>query len=557
MATIYNRIRNGMTNATEGDVTHLDTDFVSGAGVGDLTYDGITTQNTGSDRNILVTGGIFYVKNSAAYTRNQSVQKYRSYEIHDTTVTVAVTPNTTLATRIDYLCLKDDTAATPDANASNTGSFVMVEGTVNNTAPAIPDNHLVLARLDLAQNFSGVTNAMITDMRVVATLANKDGWTLIDESEDPLAVGGTLAIVQYVSATSIKIYGDWTKFIGRGAWLKLYNSSTWKYQKVTTNGVFSAGYTTYTVNGGNISTISNSSITKVYYSYSYSPQGAPDPETYLYLPQGTLVNGRISVSVASNNITVAIKGIDGNDPSTENPVYIRIQDSVRRISAALSVTKNAGTNWFSSGTTGLATQEIDYFVYLGYNATDGVVIGFARFPSAHQYSDFSTTSTNEKYCAISTITNAASTDYYNVVGRFAATLSATASFNWSVPTFTASNLIQKPIYRTRALTFTPTATGFSGSPTNSCTYWIIENEIKAIFSTSSTTSNATTFTLTVPFAAVGQGTFILRVLNNGTWGAGLCAWTTNLTLYADVGANAFTASGNKGLDNGNMFVRIS
>jgi len=174
-------------------------------------------------------------------------------------------------------------------------------------------------------------------------------------------------------------------------------------------------------------------------------------------PQGFLYNGKIVPSVASNNLTVALKGLDGNDPSATNPVYVRIGDSVRSITAALSVTKNAGTNWFGSGATGLATTEIDYFVYLGYNATDGVTIGFARIPLARRYGDFSTTTTNEKYCAISTIATAASTDYYEMIGWFGATLSAGAGYTWSVPTFTGDNLSQKPTLG-RWLVYTPTAT---------------------------------------------------------------------------------------------------
>lgn len=179
-------------------------------------------------------------------------------------------------------------------------------------------------------------------------------------------------------------------------------------------------------------------------------------------PEGFLYNGKIVPSVASNNLTVALKGLDGNNPSATNPVYVRIGDTVRSITAALSVTKNAATNWCNAGATGLATFEIDYFVYLGYNATDGVVIGFSRIPGASQYNDFSTTTTNEKYCAISTITNASATDYYEVIGRFAATLSATAAFNWSVPTFNSINLIQRPIYETRFLTYSPTLTWTAG-----------------------------------------------------------------------------------------------
>ena len=169
-------------------------------------------------------------------------------------------------------------------------------------------------------------------------------------------------------------------------------------------------------------------------------------------PEGFLLNGKIVPSVSSNNLTVAIKGLDGNNPSSTNPVYVRIGDAIRSITSALSVTKNAGTNWFNAGSAELATKEIDYFVYLGYNATDGVVIGFSRIPYATEYSQFSTTSTNEKYCAISTITNATAGDDYVVIGRFAATLSAGAGYTWTVPTFDSKNLIQRPIFETRVLT---------------------------------------------------------------------------------------------------------
>jgi len=179
------------------------------------------------------------------------------------------------------------------------------------------------------------------------------------------------------------------------------------------------------------------------------------------VPQGFMLNGKLSVTDAAG-ITVAIKTLAGTDPTPANPVYVRIGDTIRTITAALSVAKADGTNWCNAGSAELATKEIDYFVYLGYNATDGVVIGFSRIPSANSYDDFSVTSTNEKYCAISTITTAASTDYYENVGRFAATLSAGAGYTWSVPTYTAKNLIQRPIYETRILTAT------SANPTN-CT----------------------------------------------------------------------------------------
>ena len=181
-------------------------------------------------------------------------------------------------------------------------------------------------------------------------------------------------------------------------------------------------------------------------------------------PEGFLLNGKIVPSVTSNNLTVAIKGLDGNNPSATNPVYIRIGDTIHSITSALSVPAAAGTNWCNAGSSELATKEIDYFVYLGYNATDGVVIGFARIPYVTEYSQFSTTSTDEKYCAISTITNAAAGDDYVVIGRFAATLSAGAGYTWSVPTFDSKNLIQRPIFETRVLSWQPTFSA-SGSMT--------------------------------------------------------------------------------------------
>lgn len=211
-------------------------------------------------------------------------------------------------------------------------------------------------------------------------------------------------------------------------------------------------------------------------------------------PQGFLYNGKIVPSVSSNNLTVALKGLDGNDPSVTNPVYVRIGDTVRTITAALSVTKNAGINWCDSGNTSLATFEIDYFVYLGYNATDGVVIGFSRAPFAGIYSDFSVTTTDERYCAISTITNAAASDNYVVVGRFAATNSGAASYNWSVPTFTGLNLIQYPIYFTRTLSmvaFPATGSGFSGG-TNIASYRVLGDRVWVSVSIQGRTQTGTT-----------------------------------------------------------------
>ena len=278
--------------------------------------------------------------------------------------------------------------------------------------------------------------------------------------------------------------------------------------------------------------------------------------------QGFLLNGKIVPSVAGNNLTVAIKTLAGTDATAGNPIYIRIGDTVRTITAALSVTKNAATNWCNAGSAELATKEIDYFVYLGYNATDGVTIGFSRIPGASQYSDFSVTTTNEKYCAISTITTAASTDYYENVGRFAATLSAGAGYTWSVPTFTAINLIQRPIFETRLLTWKPLwdttyiDNGTGGQQPNNVTgLYKIRNGLCYFEAGSDGTKNGTNATLAttnVPFTVNHTQYYVIGNGYNASAGiGGICFVNTSMvailfSLNVSVADNAACVSNCKG-----------
>ncbi len=282
-------------------------------------------------------------------------------------------------------------------------------------------------------------------------------------------------------------------------------------------------------------------------------------DRFLNAPQGFLLNGKIVPSVGSNNLTVALKTLAGTDPSASNPVHIRIGDTIRTITSALSVTANAGTNWCNAGSSELATREIDYFVYLGYNATNGVTIGFSRIPYANLYSDFSATTTNEKYCAISTITNAVAGDTYENVGRFAATLSAGAGHTWSVPTFTSTNLRQVPILETRWLDYAPVYTGFSSAPSAGRTiYCISQNKVFLQISPQNAgTSNAITFTVTTPFSSKDiSGIFshcFGRGQDNGSEIIAVSELLHNdstISIYKNLYNGAFTNSGTK-------FARIS
>lgn len=267
-------------------------------------------------------------------------------------------------------------------------------------------------------------------------------------------------------------------------------------------------------------------------------------------PRAFIDNCVITVTVSSNNLTVALKTVAGTDPSSSDKITVRIGDAKREITSALSVTKNAGTNWCNAGSAELATKEIDYFVYLGYNATDGVVIGFSRIPEAKIYSDFSTTSTNEKYAGISTITNAAAGDNYVNIGRFAATLSAGAGYTWTVPTFTAINLINHPIYNTRLLSYTPAWASSGTQPAISngtlTGKYIIENSKVTVYISQSmggsTTFGTGTYKWSLPLAVVNETLGYAYALDSGTaYHLGIAgmkpAEASQVQVYPEAGAS--------------------
>ncbi len=275
-------------------------------------------------------------------------------------------------------------------------------------------------------------------------------------------------------------------------------------------------------------------------------------------PEGFLINWKIVPSVASNNLTVAIKTLAGTDPSATDPIYVRIWDVVRSITTSKSITMNAGTNWFNAWSTELATKEIDYFVSLVWNTTSwpSVWLMISRIPYWTQVSDFSGTSTNEKYW--SNGLPPTGTDVVVNIWRFAATLSAGAGYTWSVPTFTASNLIQRPIYETRDLDYAPVITYNGTTPSWSeikrVKYKIVSNRLFLSLHQEWVTAwvGNSTVTATIPFAEKVTFTtdWLHWGLNIGTgswygvWNASTVQlrWGTTRTNGNSINANTFVIS---------------
>lgn len=224
------------------------------------------------------------------------------------------------------------------------------------------------------------------------------------------------------------------------------------------------------------------------------------------MPSRGLIGGIIQPTVASNNLTVAIKTLAGNDPSANDPVYVWIGNTLRPITSALSVTANAGTNYLNMGSAELAGREVDLFLYIGLVGSD-LKLTAARIPYARTAADLSSFGINEKGDLGNNLSPYNTTVPVVNVGRFAATLSASASFNWSVPTFTNVNLIQEPVYETRWLTYQPTYTAsasmtWTGVTTTRSIYKISMNQdvklqISALGTTGGTASNELRITLPI------------------------------------------------------------
>lgn len=252
-------------------------------------------------------------------------------------------------------------------------------------------------------------------------------------------------------------------------------------------------------------------------------------------PEGFLINGKIIPTVTSNNLTLTLQNLGGATPDQINPVYVRLDNAVREITSAVSITLNAGTNWFNSGGNELATNEVDYFIYLAWDSTDSAVrIGLSRIPYAGVYGDFSATTTNEKHGAFNN-----SLDSSNVVvnvGRFAATLSGGAGYTWTVPTFNGSNLIQRPIYETRILKLTPNTGSFTlGNGTTLGEYRLFGNscQIRCAIKLGSTT------TVAMEDIKFGSIPFLAYSVNSGDGGLNRFPFTAQIH---DTGTSKFTCN---------------
>ena len=219
-----------------------------------------------------------------------------------------------------------------------------------------------------------------------------------------------------------------------------------------------------------------------------------------------MLDYKLSVTVVSNDLVVALLHADGTTPSTDDPLIFKIGNDWRMISGALSITIADGTNWAAAGSPEVGGQLTGWFPYLVWDSNSSVVaLTIARIPYARLVSDFSATTTNVFHAY--NYANFTTTDDVINIGYFEATLSLVAtSYLWTVPTFTGANLVHRPTFESRRLTFTPIFTNLTvGDGTLSASYTATNRGMTLnhlLFTFGSTSSISGSVSFTMPFVAI-------------------------------------------------------
>lgn len=246
------------------------------------------------------------------------------------------------------------------------------------------------------------------------------------------------------------------------------------------------------------------------------------------------LNYKIVPSITSNNLVFSLKYMDGGDATALKPIVFRVGDTKYSVTAGLTFTKNAGTNWMNMGSAEFATCDVDLFTYAiaETGASAGLKFGYSRIPYATTMGDFVNTTTSEKYIA-GNWTNFNATDLVENIGRFRARLSAGAGYTWSIPVPLVRNY---PIFETDMLKWLPVLSGNSGMTITSPVAVVADYNIvgrKLSFSARLTgtlvtpAGNQVLFTL--PFSVLrtdGMALASQLYSENGTVGFGGAFWVT-------------------------------
>ena len=305
------RIRNGMSNATEGDILGSIGDIVKTLGVVDLAGGHLlVTEDSPTGMTVQVAGGIVYVPNSNYDELDSDTPKF--YPVVCDSEVVTIDNNVSGSTRIDIVCVKVDKAIAPNADADNIATKVVIKGTPGGGTPSTPANHYKLAEITVVNGETAIENSMITDKRgqvifderyiklttstptdltgylygngsKVETKGVEDGWTPAGETWIYQSVDNPTGVY--------KVNADVTSKYSEGMRIKMTNGGNVIKGIITKMGTYGgdeAGYTyisfLHEINPSTsqaLHLMASGAITNPYYSMVKAPQGFPlDPSKW-------------------------------------------------------------------------------------------------------------------------------------------------------------------------------------------------------------------------------------------------------------------------------------
>lgn len=215
----YVALIDGMDSASAADLSGWAEAIFSSEGVFAIGGELAVSESDTPGMSVKVQDGQCLVLRDA-YVDNDNTQKFW-HVIVTADEDVTIDNNSSGSTRIDRICVKIDTAAVPDANASNVATLVAVKGTPGAGAPTVPDNHVLLAQVSVEDSETTILDADITDERTYLsvgipelditsatgniTVAGSDPWrtiTLKPGFMKPTNTSGCAGVAQSETSTN-------------------------------------------------------------------------------------------------------------------------------------------------------------------------------------------------------------------------------------------------------------------------------------------------------------------------------------------------------------------
>lgn len=163
-----------IVGARDADFMYMGNDFIKGPGISDFASDGLKVQALSTpDNTVNIAPGGVYIANA---TGMRDTKTTRLWKLYSTAIeNIEIPANASQNPRIDLIVAKVTKVGDPGQEGELAGSFEIVQGTPGAApaAPAVPDDCYALAQIAVANNFTTITNANITDVRTQALISSE------------------------------------------------------------------------------------------------------------------------------------------------------------------------------------------------------------------------------------------------------------------------------------------------------------------------------------------------------------------------------------------------